>query len=181
MVARVGVEGAGVSVGAIVVRVGVGVARPSSLSSSSRSTLLTDVLGAKGLWEARKPSGFLLWSGEVVVVVVAAAASPSAADCRVPNMMLPRLEKAKELMKPSSTRLPQGMETSRGRKGRWQSEEDVLLMDVVEVEWDLFQKREELVDLGEDEGTRCLGPAVSTTVVAVVAVALTVAGVDVPV
>jgi hypothetical protein len=67
-------------------------------------------------------------------------------------MMLPRLEKETELIKASSRRLSQGMETSRGTKGSGRSLLDevsaevallVLLFEVVEAERDLFQKWEE--------------------------------------
>jgi hypothetical protein len=67
-------------------------------------------------------------------------------------MMLPRLEKETELIKASSMRLSQGMETSSGTKGSGRSLLDevsaevallVLLFEVVEAERDLFQKWEE--------------------------------------
>jgi hypothetical protein len=68
-------------------------------------------------------------------------------------MMLPRLEKETEVIKASSRRLSQGMETSRGAKakgsGRSLLDEVsaevallVLFFEVVEAERDLFQKWE---------------------------------------
>ncbi|KAI6751823.1 hypothetical protein HG531_006519 [Fusarium graminearum] len=69
-------------------------------------------------------------------------------------MMLPRLEKETEVIKASSRRLSQGMETSRGAKAKGSGRsllDEVsakvallaLLFEVVEVERDLFQKWEE--------------------------------------
>jgi hypothetical protein len=88
-------------------------------------------------------------------------------------MMLPRLEKVTEFMKPSSRRLSQGMETSRGRKGRSQSDEMVPAEVVVLLveDRDLCQKREE--PLGEHDGA-CLGPAIAVAVAVALAVALAV-------
>lgn len=81
-------------------------------------------------------------------------------------MMLPRLEKVTEFMKPSSRRLSQGMETSRGRKGRSQSDEMVPAEVVVLLveDRDLCQKREE--PLGDHDGA-CLGPAIAVALAVV--------------
>lgn len=88
-------------------------------------------------------------------------------------MMLPRLEKVTEFMKPSSRRLSQGMGTSRGRKGRSQSDEMVpaeVVVLLVEGRV-LCQKREE--PLGDHDGA-CLGPGIAVAVAVALTVALTV-------
>lgn len=101
-------------------------------------------------------------------------------------MMLPRLEKETVFMKASSRRLSQGIDTSRGTKGRSLLDEMdvvpanvavlVLLFEVVEAERDLFQKREEpcsLSDGSDPDSAKSI--AVSASVAGALTVALAVA------
>jgi hypothetical protein len=97
-------------------------------------------------------------------------------------MMLPRLEKETVFMKASSRMLSQGIDTSRGTKGRSLLDEMdvvpanvavlVLFFEVVEAERDLFQKRDEPCSLSDG---RDPDSAKSIAVSASVAGALTVA------
>lgn len=96
--------------------------------------------------------------------------------------MLPRLEKETVFMKASSRMFSQGIDTSRGTKGRSLLDEMdvvpanvtvlVLLFEVVEAERDLFQKREEPCSLSDGSDP---DSAKSIAVSASVAGALTVA------
>lgn len=99
-------------------------------------------------------------------------------------MMLPRLEKETVFMKASSRRLSQGIDTSRGTKGRSLLDEMVvvpanvavlvLLFEVVEAERDLFQKWEEPCSFSDECVCSSSDPVKAKATAGSVAVALTV-------